>query len=41
MVIVEDADRLIGETVEVSVTNVIQTPTGQLVFGRLATDASW
>ena len=40
MVIVEDADRLIGETVEVSVTNVIQTPTGQLVFGRLATDAS-
>ena len=38
MVVVVDADRLVGETVPVSVTNVIQTPTGQLAFARLSHD---
>lgn len=35
MVVVVGADRLMGDTVPVSVTNVIQTPTGQLAFARL------
>jgi uncharacterized protein YacL len=40
MVVVEKAKAHIGETVEVTVTNVLQTSNGQLVFGRLAEDAT-
>jgi uncharacterized protein YacL len=40
MVVVEEADHLLGETVEVAVTNAIQTSTGQLVFARLGDDVS-
>jgi len=38
MVIVEEADHLLGDTVWVGVTNAIQTSTGQLVFARVADD---
>lgn len=37
MVVVGEADHMVGETVPVSVTNVIRTPTGQLAFAKLAT----
>jgi uncharacterized protein YacL len=40
MVVVERAKAHVGETVEVTVTNVLQTSNGQLVFGRLADDAT-
>jgi uncharacterized protein YacL len=40
MVVVERAKAHVGETVEVTVTNVLQTSNGQLVFGRLAEDAT-
>jgi uncharacterized protein YacL len=40
MVVVERAKAYVGETVEVTVTNVLQTSNGQLVFGRLAEDAT-
>jgi uncharacterized protein YacL len=36
MVVVEDADHLLGQTVAVIVTNSIQTSTGQMIFGRVA-----
>jgi uncharacterized protein YacL len=36
MVVVERASAHVGETVEVTVTNVLQTSNGQLIFGRLA-----
>lgn len=36
MVVVEQGSEHVGETVGVSVTNVLQTSSGQLVFGRLA-----
>jgi len=39
MVVVEEADHLLGDTVSITVTNALQTATGQLVFGRVA-DAS-
>ena len=39
MVVVERADDRIGTTVEVRVTNVIQTTTGRMVFAALATEA--
>jgi uncharacterized protein YacL len=39
MVVVERADQHIGTTVEVKVTNVIQTTTGRMVFAALATEA--
>jgi uncharacterized protein YacL len=35
MVVVEEADHLIGETVPVAVTNALRTATGQMVFARL------
>jgi uncharacterized protein YacL len=38
MVVVERAKTHVGETVEVMVTNVLQTANGQLVFGRLVED---
>ena len=40
MVVVEKADEHIGTTVEVKVTNVIQTTTGRMVFAALATEAA-
>jgi uncharacterized protein YacL len=36
MVVVEEADHLLGDTVSITVTNALQTSTGQLVFGRIA-----
>jgi uncharacterized protein YacL len=36
MVVVEEADHLLGDTVKVTVTNAIQTTTGQMVFGEVA-----
>jgi len=36
MVVVEQGSEHVGETVGISVTNVLQTSSGQLVFGRLA-----
>jgi uncharacterized protein YacL len=36
MVVVERASAHVGETVEVTVTNVLQTSNGQLIFGQLA-----
>ena len=40
MVVVEKADEHIGTTVEVKVTNVIQTTTGRMVFAALATETA-
>src|SRR4249920_2405413 len=39
MVVVERADQHIGTSVEIRVTNVIQTTTGRMVFAALATEA--
>ena len=36
MVVVEEADHLLGDTVSISVTNALQTSTGRLVFARVA-----
>lgn len=36
MVVVENGAELVGETVRISVTNVLQTPNGQLLFATLA-----
>ncbi len=36
MVVVEEADHLIGQQVSVTVTNALQTSTGQMVFARIA-----
>jgi uncharacterized protein YacL len=36
MVVVEEADHLLGDTVTVAVTNALQTSTGRLIFGRVA-----
>jgi uncharacterized protein YacL len=38
MVVVEEADHLLGDTVTVSVTNALQTSTGRLIFARVAGD---
>ena len=38
MVVVEEADHLLGNTVTVSVTNALQTSTGRLIFARVAGD---
>ena len=38
MVVVEQANAHVGETVEVRVTNVLQTSNGQLIFGLLSGD---
>jgi uncharacterized protein YacL len=40
MVVVEDADSLLGQTVRVSITNVLQTSTGQLIFATVADQAA-
>jgi uncharacterized protein YacL len=36
MVVVEEADHFLGDTVTVTVTNALQTSTGRLIFARLA-----
>jgi uncharacterized protein YacL len=38
MVVVEEADHLLGDTVKIMVTNAIQTSTGQMVFGQVANE---
>jgi len=40
MVVVEEADHLLGDTIKVMVTNAIQTSTGQMVFGQVAADVT-
>ena len=39
MVVVEEADHLLGDTVTVTVTNALQTSTGRLIFARVAGDS--
>jgi len=36
LVVVEEADHLLGDDVTIVVTNSIQTATGQMVFGPVA-----
>ncbi len=38
MIVVEEADHLLGDTVSVTVTNALQTSTGRLIFARVAGD---
>jgi uncharacterized protein YacL len=40
MVVVEEADHLLGDTVSVIVTNALQTSTGRLIFARVAGDGA-
>ena len=35
MVVVDDAKRHLGREIEVSVTSVLQTPTGRMIFSRV------
>jgi len=35
MVVVDNARRLIGKTTDISVTSVLQTTAGKMIFGRL------
>jgi uncharacterized protein YacL len=39
MVVVDNARRFIGKTVDVSVTSVLQTTAGKMIFGRVGDDA--
>src|ERR1041385_3796425 len=39
MVVVDNARRLIGKTTDISVTSVLQTTAGKMIFGRLWEDA--
>jgi uncharacterized protein YacL len=36
MVVVEGGRKLIGESVNVQVTSVLQSPSGKMIFSRLA-----
>jgi len=36
MVVVEEAEHLLGDTISIAVTNALQTSTGRLVFARVA-----
>jgi hypothetical protein len=38
MVVVDNARRLIGKTADISVTSVLQTTAGKMIFGRLWED---
>jgi hypothetical protein len=38
MIVVEGASDLIGETLEIEITNAIQRPGGKLVFGKIIGD---
>lgn len=40
MVVVDDSDDLIGETIDVVVTSVLQTTAGKMIFGKRQEDAS-
>lgn len=40
MVVVEQASRLIGKRLDISVTSVLQTTAGRMIFGKLRDDAS-
>jgi uncharacterized protein YacL len=35
MVVVDHARKLIGKTVEISVTSVLQTASGKMIFGKM------
>ena len=35
MIVVENGDRKIGQTTDISVTSVLQTAAGRMIFGRL------
>ncbi len=37
MIVVDHARKLIGKTVNVEVTSVLQTTAGRMIFGQLAT----
>jgi hypothetical protein len=39
MVVIDEARRLIGKTADISVTSVLQTTAGKMIFGRLWEDA--
>jgi uncharacterized protein YacL len=39
MVVIDEARRLIGKTADISVTSVLQTTAGKMIFGRLCDDA--
>jgi hypothetical protein len=38
MVVIDEARRLIGKTADISVTSVLQTTAGKMIFGRLCED---
>jgi uncharacterized protein YacL len=38
MVVVDNARRMIGKNVDVSVTSVLQTTAGKMIFGRFSED---
>jgi len=40
MVVVDEAKRYLGDHIEVSVTSVLQTPTGRMIFSRVKEDDS-
>ena len=35
MIVVEDGRRMIGKTADITVTSVLQTAAGRMIFGRL------
>jgi uncharacterized protein YacL len=39
MVVVDDARKYVGKEIEVSVTSVLQTPTGRMIFSRVKEDS--
>jgi hypothetical protein len=39
MVVVDNARRLIGKNIDVSVTSVLQTTAGKMIFGRFGEDS--
>jgi uncharacterized protein YacL len=38
MVVVDNARRMIGKNIDVSVTSVLQTTAGKMIFGRYSED---
>jgi uncharacterized protein YacL len=40
MIVIDHAKKLIGKTVGVSVTSVLQTTAGRMIFGQLASKDS-
>ncbi len=40
MIVVDNARRCIGRNVDVTVTSVLQTPTGRMIFSRVKEDDS-